>query len=101
MNVPLRTALSDKRGREMWTFDDIAEIVKIIVRYLVRWVVAVIMVTILVVLVWGWVIPDVFAGSVEQGILPASITLVQALKLGILFSVLGVGRYGSISSSET
>lgn len=44
----------------------------------------------LITLVWAWVVPDVFAGAVEQHILPATLTWVQALKLWILLLVLGL-----------
>ena len=51
-------------------------------------------------IVWGWVIPDVFAGAVAQGILPASLGLGQAIMLSILFSVLGLSSHRSKSSSK-
>ncbi len=44
----------------------------------------------LIMIIWSWVVPDVFAGAVEQNVLPASISLWQALKLMIFFSVLGL-----------
>jgi hypothetical protein len=50
---------------------------------------------------WGWVVPDVFSGAVAQGILPASLTLWQAFKLSILFTILGVTGRGSSSSSSS
>ena len=56
-------------------------------------------VAVLVTIVWSWVIPDVFSGAVEQGILPASITWFQAVKLSILFSIFGLTG-GSSSSSK-
>lgn len=46
--------------------------------------------TFVMVWVWGWVVPDVFAGAVEYGILPASLTFVQALKLWLLLLILGL-----------
>lgn len=48
-------------------------------------------------LVWAWVIPDVFAGAVEQGLLPATLTVVQVLGLWLLFWLIGVrGPYSSL-----
>jgi len=48
--------------------------------------------------VWGWVVPDVFSGAVEKGILPASITFFQAFKLSLLVSCfVGVSRSGRSS----
>lgn len=41
-------------------------------------------------LVWHWVVPDVFSGAVKQGILPADLSVAQAVKLSVLFSVLGL-----------
>lgn len=46
--------------------------------------------TFVTVWVWGLVVPDVFAGAVEHGILPASLTFVQALKLWLLLLILGL-----------
>lgn len=43
-----------------------------------------------IVFAWGWIVPDVFAGVAEQGVLPASLTLAQAFKLWILLAVLGL-----------
>ncbi|HCM37815.1 MAG: hypothetical protein UV61_C0008G0072 [Candidatus Gottesmanbacteria bacterium GW2011_GWB1_43_11] len=50
-------------------------------------------------LVWGWIVPQIFASAVEQGVLPASLTIVQALKLSILFSILGLT--GATASSKS
>jgi hypothetical protein len=42
--------------------------------------------------VWGWVIGDLFPGAVEQGLISARLTWLQALKLAVLAAVLtGVG----------
>ena len=56
-------------------------------------------VAVLVTIVWGWVIPDVFSGAVEQGILPASITWFQAVKLSIMLSIFGLTKSRSSSSN--
>lgn len=55
--------------------------------------------TVILMLAWGWVVPDVFAGAVEKGIIPASITFWQALKLGVLAGILS-GWFRISSSSE-
>jgi len=39
---------------------------------------------------WTWIVPDVFAGAVIRGILPASLSFWQAVKLMILLWVLGI-----------
>ncbi len=44
----------------------------------------------LMTIVWSWVVPDVFSGAVGQGVLPASLSMVQAMKLSILLSILGL-----------
>lgn len=52
-----------------------------------------------VMLLWQWIVPDVFSGAVSQGVLPASLTFVQAIKLSILLTILGLtGRGGSKKS---
>jgi hypothetical protein len=51
-------------------------------------------------LVWPWVVPDVFAGAVQQGILPGSLTFWQAVKLMILFAVLGLTSHARSSSKS-
>lgn len=62
-------------------------ILTVVVAFLITWV-------------WSWVIPDVFAGAVQQGILPASITWFQALKLSVLLSVFGLSGRSSSSSKK-
>ncbi|KKQ91741.1 MAG: hypothetical protein UU16_C0001G0001 [Candidatus Woesebacteria bacterium GW2011_GWA2_40_7] len=53
-------------------------------------------------LVWGWVVPQVFPTAIANGLLPASLSLVQAFKLSILFGILGLtGASASSSSSKT
>lgn len=54
----------------------------------------------LVSIIWGWVIPDVFSGAVEQGLLPAHLSLWHAILLSILFSVLGLSSHRARSSSK-
>lgn len=58
-------------------------------------VVLFIVVPFIMTLIWSWVVPDVFAGMVTAGLLPASITFVQALKLTALLAILGVTSHGS------
>jgi hypothetical protein len=54
---------------------------------------------ILIVAVWEWVISDVFAGAVEQGFLPGSITLAQAFKLSLLSIALAFSADETLSSA--
>ena len=62
-------------------------IITVVVAFLMTWV-------------WGWVVPDVFAGAVKNGNVPATITLFQAIKLSIFFSILGLSGKASSSSSK-
>lgn len=39
------------------------------------------------VFVWNWVVPDIFAGMVQSGLLPAEITVTQSLKLSIFLGI--------------
>lgn len=54
----------------------------------------------LISLFWWWVVPDVFAGAVKQGLLPATITLLQAFKFSCLLFVLGIASKSSNRSSK-
>lgn len=40
---------------------------------------------------WGWVIPDVFAGAVAHGTLPAAINWGQGIKISLFFWVFAGG----------
>jgi hypothetical protein len=75
---------------------EVCEEMKIVVIILVI-VVLIVIVPFAVGWMWQWIVPDVFAGAVEQHILPATLTWVQALKLMILLSVLGLTASGSKS----
>ena len=39
--------------------------------------------------VWAWVVPDLFAGAVDQGLIIADLTWSASLKLAVLVGVLG------------
>jgi hypothetical protein len=40
-------------------------------------------------ILWGWVIPDLFPGAVEQGLVARSISWYTAFKMAIFVAVLG------------
>jgi hypothetical protein len=40
-------------------------------------------------IVWGWVVPDLFPGAVEQGLIAADLSWLAAVKLAVLVAVLG------------
>ena len=52
--------------------------------------------------IWQWVVPDVFAGAVAHGMLPASLGMGQAIKLVILIGALfgGIKTASSNGKSE-
>ena len=39
--------------------------------------------------VWGWVVPDVLPGAVEQGLIAESLSWTASAKLGIPIGILG------------
>ena len=50
-------------------------------------------------ILWGWAIPDLFPGAVEQGLVARSISWYTALKMAIFVAVLG-GVAGLSKSHE-
>lgn len=49
---------------------------------------AFVLVLFLVKVVWGWTVPDLFPGAVEQGLVAASISWYTALKVAIFAAIL-------------
>ena len=45
--------------------------------------------------VWAWVVPDLFPGAVDQGLIIADLTWLAAVKLAVLVSVLS-GLYPTL-----
>lgn len=76
---------------------DTGETVALIIGYLAIAVGLVLVSALIVTLVWAWLVPVIFTGAVSGGYLPASLTIVQAIKLSILFW--GLGLTGATSSS--
>ncbi len=58
--------------------------VTILVTVVVTFVIAVIVFK----FVWAWVVPDLFPGAVEQGLIVADLTWLASLKLAVLVAVL-------------
>jgi uncharacterized membrane protein len=48
--------------------------------------------------VWAWVVPDLFPGAVEQGLIAADLTWLASLKLAVLVAVLS-GFYPALSGA--
>ena len=65
--------------------------VTILVQVVVSFVIAVIVFK----FVWAWVVPDLFPGAVDQGLISASLTWLAAVKLAVLVSVFS-GFYPSL-----
>ncbi len=54
----------------------------------------------LVKLLWGWTVPDLFPGAVEQGLVARSISWYTALKVALLVAVLSAMTSGLRHSKE-
>jgi uncharacterized membrane protein len=48
--------------------------------------------------VWAWVVPDLFPGAVEQGLIAADLTWLASLKLAVLVAVLS-GFYPALNEA--
>ena len=48
--------------------------------------------------VWAWVVPDLFPGAIEEGLIAASLTWLASLKLAVLVAVLS-GFYPALSEA--
>ena len=48
--------------------------------------------------VWAWVVPDLFPGAVEEGLIVADLTWLASLKLAVLVAVLS-GFYPALSEA--
>jgi hypothetical protein len=59
--------------------------IKVIIQVAVMFVVAVLVFKV----VWAWVVPDLFPGAVDQGLVSAELTWLAAMKLAVLVAVLG------------
>ena len=68
--------------------------VAILVSVVVTFVIAIVLFK----FVWAWVVPDLFPGAVEEGLIAADLTWVASLKLAVLVAVLG-GFYPALSEA--
>ena len=68
--------------------------VTILVTVIVTFVIAVVLFK----FVWAWVVPDLFPGAVEQGLVAADLTWLASLKLAVLVAVLS-GFYPALSEA--
>ena len=50
-------------------------------------------------LLWAWIIPDLFPGAVEQGLVAAEISWLTSFKLAIFFAILTSASKGSSNSN--
>ncbi len=72
------------------------EVEKLVEETVTRWttlfITAAITIVIMVVVlkfVWAWVVPDLFPGAVDQGLINADLTWLAALKFAVLVGVTG------------
>jgi hypothetical protein len=68
--------------------------VPIIIQIVISFVISVIVFK----FVWAWVVPDLFPGAVDQGLISANLTWLASLKLAILVGVFS-GFYDTILGS--
>jgi len=68
--------------------------VSILVSVVITFVIAVILFK----FVWAWVVPDLFPGAVEQGLVASDLTWLASIKLAVLVAVLG-GFYPALSDA--
>ena len=68
--------------------------VTILVTVVVTFVIAVVLFK----YVWAWVVPDLFPGAVEEGLVAADLTWLASLKLAVLVAVLS-GFYPALSEA--
>jgi hypothetical protein len=66
-----------------------SKIVGLIVAGLVFACVIFILLLLLVKLLWGWTVPDLFPGAVDQGLVASEISWLTAAKLALFVAVLG------------
>jgi uncharacterized membrane protein len=68
--------------------------VAILVSVIVTFIIAIVLFK----FVWAWVVPDLFPGAVEQGLVAADLTWLASLKLAVLVAVLS-GFYPALSEA--
>jgi hypothetical protein len=68
--------------------------VTILVTVIVTFVIA----AILFKFVWAWVVPDLFPGAVQEGLVAANLSWLASIKLAVLVAVLG-GFYPALSDA--
>ena len=66
----------------------------IVITVLITFVIAVVVFK----FVWAWVIPDLFPGAVEQGLVAEDLTWLAAVKLAVLVAVLS-GFYPALDEA--
>ena len=73
-----------------WVTVAITAIIQVVIMFLISLV--------LFKFVWAWVVPDLFPGAVEQGLIAADLTWLASLKLVVLVAVLS-GFYPALSGA--
>lgn len=69
-----------EKNVEKWVTSAVTIVVNVVVSFAVT--------VIIVKLVWGWVVPDIFPGAVDDGLVAGELTWMDSVKLAILVAVL-------------
>ena len=72
----------------------VSKAVTIFISVIVTFVIAMVLLK----FVWAWVVPDLFPGAVDQGLVAADLTWLVSMKLAILVAMLG-GFYPALSDA--
>lgn len=67
----------------------------VIAIFVVAWLAS----TTLVYVFWAWIVPDVFAGAVEQGLMPSHLTLWQSAKIAWVVAIFFSSKSSSSQAS--
>lgn len=77
------------KGIERRVEKQVTNWVTVAITALIQVVVMFVIALVLFKLVWAWVIPDLFPGAVDQGLITADLSWLAAVKLAVLVAVLG------------
>ena len=80
-DVERRMAKEVEKQVTDWVTVAITAIIQVVIMFVIALV--------LFKVVWAWVVPDLFPGAVDQGLIIADLTWSASLKLAVLVGVLG------------
>jgi len=67
----------------------VTEVVPVGITILITVAITSVITVVVLKLVWAWVVPDLFPGAVDQGLISSDLTWLAAIKLAVLAGVLG------------